>query len=104
MTVLTLCVVWFAHLHIIHVHERTIGKSMIKNDIILFDHCDDNGNTSLCVIWFAHICIIHDDEMTLGRCMVENDIILFNHCDDNDSTDPLSCFGLPTYIFSMMIK
>ena len=49
MTVLTLYVVWFAHLHIIHVHETTIGKSMIENDIILFGHCDDNDYVEILI-------------------------------------------------------
>ena len=49
--VLTLCGVWFAHLHILHDDEMTIGKCMIENDIILLNHYYENNSTyTLCCL------------------------------------------------------
>ena len=45
MTVLTLHVVWLAHICILHNDEWTEGKFMIEYDIILSDRCDKNDST-----------------------------------------------------------
>ena len=95
-TILTLCNVWFAHTHILHDDKMTIGKCMIENDLILFNHCDDNDSTHTLCCLVAHLHILHNDKMTIAKCMIENDIILLDHCDMNDSTHTLCCYVYPS--------